>query len=142
MSRRWVVLISLLVASSCAVSSSPPPISWDDLKARASQFDGKSISICGWFEAKLELCSLAPMEGSVGTAGTIWVVPVGHWCTFDQQSVYPYEGWALISGVFHYGGAYGHFGAWDMGLGHAKVLMDDERCKGPQKFPGKVPEHP
>jgi hypothetical protein len=47
----------------------------------------------------------------------------------EQAVKRPFEGWASIDGVVHWGDAYGFFGQWDIAMDQAVVSVRDRACK-------------
>jgi hypothetical protein len=126
---RLILVVALLVSSlvACAAQRSVT-VAWSEVSKSPDAFSGKRVALCGWFEAKMELCSLSQGASNLGTTGKIWIFPHGGWCSLDQAAVKPFEGWAIVDGVMHYGETYGHFGAWDMAMDRAVITIIDKPC--------------
>lgn len=126
---RLIAVVALLIFSlaACATQRSAM-VTWPEVGKSPNIFAGRRVALCGWFEAKMELCSLSQGAGIIGTTGKIWVVPYGDWCSLDQATVKPFEGWAIVDGVMHYGETYDHFGAWDIAMDQAIITIVDQPC--------------
>lgn len=123
-------LLFMIAWCSLGCAAQPPlkRISWEELHQSPQKFSEKRIKICGWFEAKRELCSLSSSSTNLGTNGAIWVFPEGDWCNLDQAVARPFEGWATLVGYVHWGDAYGHFGAWEIAMDRVAVSPAGKSC--------------
>lgn len=122
------VALNILGAVGCAAQPPSPRVSWAEIQSTPQSFDGSRVAICGWFAAQLELCSLFPKPTYWGKKEAIWIFPEGDWCSMDQVATKPFEGWAEIDGVVHWGASYGHFGMWEIAMDHATVSPIDTPC--------------
>jgi len=122
------LITTCLMSVSCAAIENVESVKLDQVIGAPGSYAGKRISICGWMESKLELCSLSKSSSTQGTKESIWVVPHGEWCDPDESAISPFEGWADVSGVLHTGYTYGHFGAWDLAIDQAHVTPRQQIC--------------
>lgn len=97
--------------------------------------DGHEISICGWFDAEFEICTLTPSPyGSpeLAAASTIWVVPTSDICSLEKVAAQPIKGWANISGIFQSskdpGRGFGQFGMFRYAIGKARIKLQETSC--------------
>ena len=126
-------LLALLAMLLAGCASTPMEYrSVETVLANPDQFNGKTISVCGWFLVDMETCTLAPVVGSAGFQdenSTIWVVPSSDVCMPINWSKEPHGRWAVVDGKFFTGEHYGHLGLFKHALGGGKVTPVRGKCQ-------------
>ena len=122
------ILFICIILVACATANSHDGISVESLVANAAANNGRRVTVCGWMQAKRELCELSAQPSNFGTTGSLWIGATGGWCDAEKVIANPFEGWATVSGVFETGETYGHFGAWDHALSDAVVTPRKASC--------------
>ena len=91
---------------------------------------GKTINICGWFEAAYEVCSLSPSKGAAmfPNPRNIWVVPKDDICDLSAVVKHPIGSWAELTGTLNAGEGQGHLGGYSYSLNDAVVRLMAEPC--------------
>lgn len=114
--------VMLGCASTNAVSK-VPCVEWSELEANPMQFNGKEISLVGYFDAEFEVCSLRPEERV--SMIDIWVMPTSESdiCSLKQATERPLSSAAMITGTFHFGARYGHLGTYNAAIAGAHVQL-------------------
>ena len=129
--RTYAVFLAVFL-SGC-VSAPVHYYSVDEVLASPAQFNGRTISVCGWFEVDMETCTLS---GSSGLQ-EIWVVPRSDVCVPDNWFKEPHGRWAVVDGTFYTGESYGHLGTYDHALAGGKPKPIRGKCQ----FPGSAPNN-
>lgn len=138
MKKILIVAVGLIVGG-CVVAQTETTTAsksaWEKLYANAARLDGQDISICGWFRAEFELCTLEPDPYSdPATAATtrIWIAPKSDVCSLEAVTSHPLTGWADVSGKFQHSNdpnrGFGHFGLSPSAIGKAVVRMRKTPC--------------
>lgn len=138
MKRALIGLWSLVVVGCATMRSgdiAAPKLSWEEVNANAAGMHGRAISMCGWFRAEFEVCTLAPDPyGDPASAATneIWLAPRSDVCSLEKVTAQPSKGWADISGTFQHSKdlshGFGHFGMFRLAIGNAVVKMRKTPC--------------
>jgi hypothetical protein len=128
MSRLNICICMTLTLLGCATIHPSAKPGWIEFLQAPERFAGQRIEMCGWLEAKNELCELTRYPAQLGTSGAIWLFPYGDWCTLDQGLLHPFEGWAIVKGYPHSGANYGHFGAWTYAMDRVWIHPTRKRC--------------
>ena len=118
-----------VMLTSCQTSKTDvrEEVTFDELFASPSQYDGKEVVLDGYYFAGFETLVIAEgikysgyAEGHLIPGGRyIWVeggLPIGVYDQLYRQDIMGPEeryGKVRITGVFEYGGAYGHLGGFD-----------------------------
>jgi len=126
-----------LVVASCTIAQTrnATPKSWEDVRANAASTDGREISMCGWFRAEFEVCTLSPdrySDPASAAATDIWLAPKSNVCSLEKVTTKPEAGWADVSGTFQHSNdpakGFGHLGAYRFAIGNAEVKMRKTPC--------------
>jgi len=131
-----VSLIVFLVPVGC-VSSKGQTVSFDDLFANSGKYDGRYISIEGFYFSGFEVQVIAESldysgyaEGHLTPKGrVIWVergTPLEVYDQLYQQTMMGPEeryGKVILKGKFEYGGEYGHGGGYDSQIVPSQVEL-------------------
>ena len=136
--KRALIAILGMVMVSCAIGEGPkktiaPKASWQEIEANAAAIDGNQVAVCGWFVAEFEGCEVSKsIPANPGEAGQIWIAPNSDICSLEKVTAHPTEGWAEISGTFHYSQdpnkGFGQFGMFRSAIGKAVVKMRKMPC--------------
>lgn len=134
--KKVLIIAVSLIAAGCAVAQSKnAKSSWEEVRANATSMDGREISVCGWFRAEFEVCTLAPDrygDSASAAATDIWLAPKSDVCSLEKVTTKPAEGWADVSGIFQHSAdpakGFGHLGAYRSAIGKAEVKIRKTPC--------------
>ena len=118
----------LLFLMSCSVSSERQDdvvLSWSALREQSAALDGQYVSLCGWFVADRDVCTVSDSEENYTLA--IWVRPKSEICLPVEVFSSPARSGAKVTGLFHHGGSYGLFGLYESAITDADVKLSDCR---------------
>ena len=138
MNRALIALLGL-IAGGCATTQTKNAqalrTSWESARQNAASMNGREVSMCGWFDAEFEVCTLAPDPHSnpeTAAATQIWLSPKSDVCALEKVTTRPTKGWADVSGTFQHSSdpnrGFGQFGTFRNAIGHAEVRMRDAAC--------------
>ena len=121
------IIASLVVVMLCGCASMPLQYyTVDEVLENPGHFSGREISVCGWFEAGMETCTLNNGDGGDG----LWVVPRSNVCAPENWRKDVLGRWAVVDGVFHTGQNYGHLGLYSHALAGGIPRSTRGRCRG------------
>lgn len=102
----------------------------EEIISHASLYDGKDISVCGWFTSGQEVCKISINKG-VEDNQSIWVTPDSEICLPTYAIDHPRSGWAVVSGIFRTGGGYGYFGEYKNIIEGGGIELIKDSCGSP-----------
>jgi hypothetical protein len=129
------VAVSLVVAGCAAAQPKETMSSWEDVGASAASTDGREISLCGWFRAEFEVCTLSLgryTDPALAADTDVWLAPRSDVCSLEKVTRRPENGWADVSGTFQHRidptQGFGHLGAYRSAISNAQVKMRKTPC--------------
>jgi hypothetical protein len=112
-------------------------LSVGEMLSSASQYNGRSARVCGWFVTEMETCTLSvaadPTHPENGTV--IWVTPRTDICLPINAFQHPRTTWAIVDGTFYTGSGYGHLGMYRHSLVGGTVTPISGACAVPGSAP-------
>lgn len=112
-------------------------ISVDELINTAPEHNLRSVRVCGLLTDSIENCIIrtGPLPETYGTEDAmklIWTSTSSGYCTPnkpDSMQGLTAERWAVVEGVFHTGGRYGHLDGADHEIKASILLVTEEPCR-------------
>lgn len=125
---KLVLAIPFVSVASCH-SNTP---SWGDLENNIEKYNGKMITVCGWFREGFEVCTLSSEKvQGYGGKGMVWVSADDDSCSFEKPK--EVGGWAIVTGTYngsknfpHSG--FGHMGGYEAEITEAKIVRLEHAC--------------
>lgn len=126
-SKSFSLVLPMLAA--CAASAGRDPseaakIPWSQINSRG----GQQVHLCGWFQAGIEECSLAPSRDVIDPANQIWVLARSKICLPENAIREPKQAWADVTGTLNVGGGFGHLGLYGALLDDSEVKLRKAPC--------------
>jgi hypothetical protein len=117
--------IVAMLLGGCA-STPSQYLSVEEVLGEPARFDGREISVCGWFESGMETCTLNSGDGREG----MWVAPRSDVCAPENWRGELRGQWAVVNGTFHTGQRYGHLGLYSHALAGGVPKSRPGKCPG------------
>lgn len=125
-------LLTVLCFISCA-SVETLHHSIAEILVNPEHFEGKKVSVCGWFVAGMEQCTvsqLATETANLNTQVEIWVTPDSNICMPINWQRNPVASWAIVEGTFYTGSGFGHLGMYQHLMIGGSVNPIQGECSG------------
>ena len=125
--------ITALILGCVAVPQKVELQQWGDVLQGPQSYEGKLVSLCGYFVSAFEQCSLSmEIPPNPGEKGTIWVIPASDICALEKVNETTMKKFAMVRGEFHHSTdpqvGYGHFGMYKFVLYNAHVRIEQAGC--------------
>ena len=120
-----IPFLSLACTGLLGCASPTPFVRMSSISANPSEYVGKRLTTCGWFESAMELCTLQISRYEL--ASRFWVGTKSRLCSLES-AVSPTSSWATITGVVLVGENYGVLGLFQRAFGGATIKLQKAPC--------------